>query len=129
MSSLSIRVKQLEGIEKDIASSLYYAGEALNALSSPSSSEKAVQYTDSFVKCLHNVEQRLSEQIGYLGQVATAQWHGDSVYGDEKNLELAHQRTLLIDKRLKFVVDAVKEVHDNSTTSRKMEEETKMNAT
>ena len=60
------------------------------------------------------MEHRLSDQINYLSVVATAQWHGDCVYGDEKRLDLTCQRTELIEKGLYAVVDALEQKNDTS---------------
>lgn len=53
-----------------------------------------------FLKSLEGVEKGLTEQIGYLTQVATGQPHEGSTYGAEKDFELLRCRTKAIKDQL-----------------------------
>lgn len=109
MSQSVDRLKQLEEIEKDIVKVIRSAGETLEELSKEVPSEDRINTTATkFLKSLEGVEKGLSEQIGYLTQVATGQPHEGSIYGAEKGFELLHCRT-------KSVKDQVVAIRDQGT--------------
>lgn len=106
MSQSGDRLKQLEEIEKDIVKVIRSAGETLEELSKEAPLEDRINSTATkFLKSLEGVEKGLTEQIGYLTQVATGQPHEGSTYGAEKNFELLRCRT-------KSVKDQLVEIRD-----------------
>lgn len=85
------------------------AGETLEELSKDAPSEDHINSTATkFLKSLEGVEKGLSEQIGYLTQVATGQPHEGSTYGAEKDFELLRCRT-------KTIKDQLVEIHQQGT--------------
>ncbi|XP_068672687.1 mediator of RNA polymerase II transcription subunit 11-like [Montipora capricornis] len=110
MSQSVDRLKQLEEIEKDVVKVIRSAGETLEELSKDNPSEDRINSTATkFLKSLEGVEKGLSEQIGYLTQVATGQPHEGSTYGAEKNFELYRCWT-------KSVKDQLVEIRDHGHT-------------
>jgi mediator of RNA polymerase II transcription subunit 11 len=89
MVSVSVRLRQLEEIEKDVVKAVRVAGQCLQELSKDPTSQLVTKYTTTFLATLQSVDQRLSEQIAYLSQVSTSQWHGDSVYLAERVLTVS----------------------------------------
>ncbi|XP_020607398.1 mediator of RNA polymerase II transcription subunit 11-like [Orbicella faveolata] len=109
MSQSGDRLKQLEEIEKDIVKVIRSAGETLEELAKEAPSEDRINSTATrFLKSLEGVEKGLSEQIGYLTQVATGQPHEGSTYGAEKDFELLRCRT-------KTIKDQLVEIHQQGT--------------
>ncbi|PFX29044.1 mediator of RNA polymerase II transcription subunit 11-like [Stylophora pistillata] len=101
MSQSGDRLKQLEEIEKDVVKVIRSAGETLEELSKDAPSEDRINSTATkFLKSLEGVEKGLTEQIGYLTQVATGQPHEGSTYGAEKDFELLRCRTKAIKDQL-----------------------------
>ncbi|XP_046677025.1 mediator of RNA polymerase II transcription subunit 11 isoform X2 [Homalodisca vitripennis] len=87
------RLQTLEAIEKDIILCLQSAGHALLELSKDKSSLKqAESHSNQFLKTLHHVESKLTEQINYLTQVSTGQPHEGSGYASQKVLQMAWHR-------------------------------------
>nr|CAG4635226.1 EOG090X0LXA [Alona affinis] len=103
-SSMPIdRLQALDNVEKEIASCIQIAGQALLELSKDKASMKAVEsQTSQFLKTLSHVEGELSKHINYLTQVSTGQPHEGSAYGSLKmyktaRLRLDHTRTRLLE--------------------------------
>ncbi|XP_023242706.1 mediator of RNA polymerase II transcription subunit 11 [Centruroides vittatus] len=93
MSAPMDRLKQLESIEKDIASALQSGGQAILELSKEKPSMKQVDtHTSTFLKTLENVENSLSKHITYLTQVSTGQAHEGSSYATQKVMHMAWHR-------------------------------------
>ncbi|XP_054284444.1 mediator of RNA polymerase II transcription subunit 11-like [Macrosteles quadrilineatus] len=87
------RIQTLDAIEKDIILCLQSAGHALMELSKDKSSLKqAESHSNQFLKTLHHVESKLTEQINYLTQVSTGQPHEGSGYASQKVLQMAWHR-------------------------------------
>ncbi|CAH1781954.1 unnamed protein product [Owenia fusiformis] len=87
------RLKQLENIEKEIASALQFAGHAVGELSKDTPKIKQVEsQTTQFLKTLENVESGLLKQINYLTQVSTGQPHEGSSYAAHKDLLMTFHR-------------------------------------
>lgn len=57
-----------------------------------SSLKQAENHTQTFLKTLGQVENRLTEQINYLTQVSTGQPHEGSGYSSQKVLQMAWHR-------------------------------------
>jgi mediator of RNA polymerase II transcription subunit 11 len=71
------RLQALDNVEKEIASCIQSAGQALMELSKDKPSMKQVEgHTSQFLKTLSHVEAELSKHINYLTQVST----GNNVY-------------------------------------------------
>ncbi|XP_046326341.1 mediator of RNA polymerase II transcription subunit 11-like [Haliotis rufescens] len=95
------KLVQLERIERDIASSLQSAGQALQELSKDKPSLKqAESHTTSFLKTLQEVENGMQLQINYLTQVSTGQPHEGSCYSAQKDLQMAYHRMEHVKSRL-----------------------------
>lgn len=93
MSAPMEKMEQLENIEKDVASALQSAGQAIMELSKEKPSMKQVEAnTVSFLKTLESVETCLQKQITYLTQVSTGQPHEGSSYAAQKILHMAWHR-------------------------------------
>jgi len=93
MSASSDRLRQLELIERDLASGLQSAGQAVQELSKDKPSMKQVEsQASSFLKTLEKVESSISKQILYLTQVSTGQPHEGSCYASQKVLNMAWHR-------------------------------------
>nr|CAG4648431.1 EOG090X0LXA [Moina brachiata]SVE93412.1 EOG090X0LXA [Moina brachiata] len=87
------RLQALDNVEKEIASCILSAGQALQELSKDKPSMKQVEgHTTQFVKTLGRVEAELSQHINYLTQVSTGQAHEGSSYGSLKMHKLACHR-------------------------------------
>ncbi|KAJ3632799.1 hypothetical protein MTP99_009783 [Tenebrio molitor] len=87
------RIQVLESIEKDIITCLHSAGQVFVELSKEKSSLKqAENHTQTFLKTLGAVENKLTEQINYLTQVSTGQPHEGSGYASQKVLQMAWHR-------------------------------------
>ena len=66
------RLQALDNVEKEIASCIQSAGQALMELSKDKPSMKQVEgHTSQFLKTLSHVEAELSKHINYLTQVST----------------------------------------------------------
>ncbi|XP_060070639.1 mediator of RNA polymerase II transcription subunit 11-like [Ylistrum balloti] len=95
------RLQQLESIEKDIATAIQSAGQALQELAKDKPVLKQVEtHTTNFMKILMEVEKKLTQQINYLTQVSTGQPHEGSSYAAQKDLTLAYHRMDHIRSRL-----------------------------
>ncbi|XP_021344270.1 mediator of RNA polymerase II transcription subunit 11-like, partial [Mizuhopecten yessoensis] len=69
------RLQQLENIEKDIATAIQSAGQALQELAKDKPVLKQVEtHTTNFMKILMEVEKKLTQQINYLTQVSTGKF-------------------------------------------------------
>ncbi|XP_050295595.1 mediator of RNA polymerase II transcription subunit 11 [Anthonomus grandis grandis] len=87
------RIHVLDSIEKDIITCLNSAGQVFLELSKEKSSLKqAENHTQTFLKTLSSVENRLTDQINYLTQVSTGQPHEGSGYASQKVLQMAWHR-------------------------------------
>nr|CAG4638884.1 EOG090X0LXA [Cyclestheria hislopi] len=87
------RLQALDNVEKEIASCIQSAGQALMELSKDKPSMKQVEsHTSQFLKTLNHVESKLSEHINYLTQVSTGQPHEGSAYGSQKMWKTAWHR-------------------------------------
>ncbi|KAH6940110.1 hypothetical protein HPB50_024990 [Hyalomma asiaticum] len=74
MTTLKMKLKELEEIEKEVASALQSAGQACLELSREKPSLKQVESnTSSFLTTLQNVEAALTKHILYLTQVSTGE--------------------------------------------------------
>lgn len=74
MATLKMKLKELEEIEKDVATALQSAGQACQELSREKISMKQVESnTSTFLKTLQNVENGLTKHIIYLTQVSTGE--------------------------------------------------------
>ncbi|XP_045025696.1 mediator of RNA polymerase II transcription subunit 11-like [Daphnia magna] len=93
-SSMPIeRLQALDNVEKEIASCIQSAGQALTELSKDKASMKQVEsHTSQFLKTLNHVEGELSKHINYLTQVSTGQPHEGSAYGSVKMYKTARHR-------------------------------------
>lgn len=110
MSHSQDRLKQLEGIEKEIVKVISSAGFALQELSKEQPSDDNINLkTNEFLKSLEGVEKGLVEQINYLTEVATGQPHEGSIYGAEKDFSLTCQGTNIAKNHLE---DIVQEFHN-----------------
>ncbi|XP_014791224.1 mediator of RNA polymerase II transcription subunit 11 [Octopus bimaculoides] len=95
------RLRQLEMIERDIATAIHSSGQALQELSKDKPSMKQVEsHTTSFIKTLESVEIGLTKQINYLTQVSTGQPHEGSCYAAQKDLLMAMHRVEHVKSRL-----------------------------
>ncbi|XP_044750455.1 mediator of RNA polymerase II transcription subunit 11 [Coccinella septempunctata] len=87
------RIQVLDSIEKDIITCLHSAGQVFVELSKEKSSLKqAENHTQTFLKTLSTVENKLTDQINYLTQVSTGQPHEGSGYASQKVLQMAWHR-------------------------------------
>ena len=87
------RQQQLVEIERQIASALQSAGQAMQELSKDKPSIKQMEaHTNSYVKTLEKVESGLYKQIEYLTQVSTSQPHEGSSYAAQKDVQMARHR-------------------------------------
>ncbi|XP_066143611.1 mediator of RNA polymerase II transcription subunit 11 [Euwallacea fornicatus] len=87
------RIQLLDSIEKDIITCLNSAGQVFLELSKEKSSLKqAENHTQTFLKTLGAVENKLTDQINYLTQVSTGQPHEGSGYASQKVLQMAWHR-------------------------------------
>ncbi|RZC34674.1 mediator of RNA polymerase II transcription subunit 11 [Asbolus verrucosus] len=87
------RIQVLDSIEKDIITCLHSAGQVFVELSKEKSSLKqAENHTQTFLKTLGAVENKLTDQINYLTQVSTGQPHEGSGYASQKVLQMAWHR-------------------------------------
>ncbi|XP_017780999.1 PREDICTED: mediator of RNA polymerase II transcription subunit 11 [Nicrophorus vespilloides] len=87
------RISALDTIEKDIITCLHSAGQVFVELSKEKLSLKqAENHTQTFLKTLSAVENKLTEQINYLTQVSTGQPHEGSGYASQKVLQMAWHR-------------------------------------
>ncbi|XP_068209773.1 mediator of RNA polymerase II transcription subunit 11 [Palaemon carinicauda] len=87
------RLQALENIEKDIATVLQTAGQALTELGKDKPANKQVEgHVNQFKQTLANVETELAKQINYLTQVSTGQAHEGSSYNSQKTLQMAMHR-------------------------------------
>nr|CAG4649876.1 EOG090X0LXA [Scapholeberis mucronata]SVE94034.1 EOG090X0LXA [Scapholeberis mucronata] len=87
------RLQALDNVEKEIASCIQSAGQALLELSKDKASMKQVEsHTSQFLKTLNHVEAELSRHINYLTQVSTGQPHEGSAYGSSKMYKTARHR-------------------------------------
>ncbi|XP_030759732.1 mediator of RNA polymerase II transcription subunit 11 isoform X2 [Sitophilus oryzae] len=87
------RIQVLDSIEKDIITCLNSAGQVFSELSKEKSSLKqAENHTQTFLKTLGSVENKLTDQINYLTQVSTGQPHEGSGYASQKVLQMAWHR-------------------------------------
>ncbi|XP_076256897.1 mediator complex subunit 11 [Rhynchophorus ferrugineus] len=87
------RIQVLDSIEKDIITCLNSAGQVFLELSKEKSSLKqAENHTQTFLKTLGSVENKLTDQINYLTQVSTGQPHEGSGYASQKVLQMAWHR-------------------------------------
>nr|SVE73977.1 EOG090X0LXA [Daphnia atkinsoni] len=87
------RLQALDNVEKEIASCIQSAGQALTELSKDKASMKQVEsHTSQFLKTLNHVEGELSKHINYLTQVSTGQPHEGSAYGSVKMYKTARHR-------------------------------------
>nr|CAG4642236.1 EOG090X0LXA [Eurycercus lamellatus] len=87
------RLQALDNVEKEIASCIQSAGQALMELSKDKASMKQVEgHTSQFLKTLSHVEGELSKHINYLTQVSTGQPHEGSAYGSLKMYKTARHR-------------------------------------
>ncbi|KAJ8980889.1 hypothetical protein NQ317_011273 [Molorchus minor] len=87
------RIQVLDSIEKDIVACLYSAGQVFVELSKEKSSLKSAEnQTQTFLKTLSAVENKLTDQINYLTQVSTGQPHEGSGYASQKVLQMAWHR-------------------------------------
>ncbi|CAL1541372.1 unnamed protein product [Lymnaea stagnalis] len=101
----------LEKIEKDIATVLQTAGQALQELSKDKPAFKHVEgHTSNFLKTLQEIENGLSQQISYLSQVTTGQPHEGSSYASQKDLQMAMHRLEHVKSRLSEL-DKIKQEH------------------
>ncbi|KAK8383510.1 hypothetical protein O3P69_015756 [Scylla paramamosain] len=92
-SSPMDRLMTLDNIEKDIATVLQSAGQALTELSKDKPANKQVEaHVAQFRQTLTNVETELAKQINYLTQVSTGQAHEGSSYNSQKTLQMAMHR-------------------------------------
>nr|CAG4646746.1 EOG090X0LXA [Macrothrix elegans] len=95
------RLSALDNVEKEIASCLQSAGQALLELGKDKPSQKQVEnHTAQFLKTLNHVEGELMKHINYLTQVSTGQPHEGSAYGAVKNYKMARHRMEHIRTRL-----------------------------
>lgn len=93
MTTLKMKLKELEEIEKEVASALQSAGQACLELSREKPSMKQVESnTSSFLTTLQNVEAALTKHILYLTQVSTVQPHEGSSYAAQKVFHMALHR-------------------------------------
>ncbi|XP_071517071.1 mediator of RNA polymerase II transcription subunit 11 [Panulirus ornatus] len=93
MASPMDRLQALDTIEKDIATVLQSAGQALTELSKDKPANKQVEaHVNQFRQTLTNVETELAKQINYLTQVSTGQAHEGSSYNSQKTLQMAMHR-------------------------------------
>lgn len=87
------RIQVLDSIEKDIITCLNSAGQVFLELSKEKTSLKqAENHTQTFLKTLGAVENKLTDQINYLTQVSTGQPHEGSGYASQKVLQMAWHR-------------------------------------
>jgi len=87
------RLQQLETIERDIASALHSASQALTELSREKPSAKQVEnHTNHYLKTLESVENGLAKHIAELTQVSTSAPHEGSSYAAQKDLQMALHR-------------------------------------
>ncbi|XP_071949952.1 mediator of RNA polymerase II transcription subunit 11-like [Antedon mediterranea] len=87
------RLQKLVSIEKDIAGIVHHAGQAVLELSKDKPiATNAENESKHFLKMLKDVENKLTEQIAYLGQVASGQPHEGSSYLLQKDALMAHHR-------------------------------------
>ncbi|XP_046447067.1 mediator of RNA polymerase II transcription subunit 11-like [Daphnia pulex] len=93
-SSMPIeRLQALDNVEKEIASCIQSAGQALTELSKDKASMKQVEsHTSLFLKTLNHVEGELSKHINYLTQVSTGSPHEGTSYGSVKMYKTARHR-------------------------------------
>ncbi|XP_045106623.1 mediator of RNA polymerase II transcription subunit 11-like [Portunus trituberculatus] len=92
-SSPMDRIMTLDNIEKDIATVLQSAGQALTELSKDKPANKQVEaHVAQFRQTLTSVETELAKQINYLTQVSTGQAHEGSSYNSQKTLQMAMHR-------------------------------------
>ncbi|XP_054707875.1 mediator of RNA polymerase II transcription subunit 11-like isoform X1 [Uloborus diversus] len=93
MATPNDKLKQLEGLEKDLAAALHAASQAVLELSKEKPSVKQAEtYSSTFLKTLENVENGLSKHITYLTQVSTGQAHEGSSYASQKMMQMAWHR-------------------------------------
>uniref|UniRef100_A0A2R5LG49 Mediator of RNA polymerase II transcription subunit 11 n=2 Tax=Ornithodoros turicata TaxID=34597 RepID=A0A2R5LG49_9ACAR len=93
LTTLKMKLKELEDIEKDVATALQSAGQACLELSREKPSMKQVESnTSTFLKTLQNVESGLTKHIIYLTQVSTVQPHEGSCYAAQKVFHMALHR-------------------------------------
>ncbi|KAK8781705.1 mediator complex subunit 11 [Amblyomma americanum] len=93
MTTLKMKLKELEEIEKEVAAALQSAGQACLELSREKPSMKQVEsHTSSFLTTLQNVEAALTKHILYLTQVSTVQPHEGSSYAAQKVFHMALHR-------------------------------------
>ncbi|KAK7084819.1 Mediator of RNA polymerase II transcription subunit 11 [Halocaridina rubra] len=92
-SSPMDRLQALDNIEKDIATVLQTAGQALTELGKDKPANKQVEsHVNQFRQTLSHVETELAKQINYLTQVSTGQAHEGSSYMSQKTLQMAMHR-------------------------------------
>jgi len=95
------RLQQLETIEREIASALHSAGQALTELSREKVGGKTVEnHTNHFLKTLESVENGLAKHISDLTQVSTSAPHEGSSYAAQKDLQMALHRLEHVRSRL-----------------------------
>uniref|UniRef100_V5HPF3 Mediator of RNA polymerase II transcription subunit 11 n=1 Tax=Ixodes ricinus TaxID=34613 RepID=V5HPF3_IXORI len=93
MTTLKMKLKELEDIEKDVATALQSAGQVCLELSKDKPNAKQVDSNaTAFVKTLQNVENSLTKHILYLTQVSTVQPHEGSSYAAQKVFHMALHR-------------------------------------
>lgn len=87
------RLTKLESIEKELASAMSSAGQAMTELAKDKPGLKNVEnHSNAFLKSLSQVESDLSRQIQYLTQVSSGQAHEGSSYASQKVLTMAWHR-------------------------------------
>ncbi|KAG0426650.1 hypothetical protein HPB47_026245 [Ixodes persulcatus] len=85
MTTLKMKLKELEDIEKDVATALQSAGQVCLELSKDKPNAKQVDSNaTAFVKTLQNVENSLTKHILYLTQVST---DGGNISSEEEERE------------------------------------------
>ncbi|KAH9514602.1 Mediator of RNA polymerase II transcription subunit 11 [Bulinus truncatus] len=105
------KLQALEKIEKDIATALQTAGQALQELSKDKPALKHVEtHSSNFLKTLQEIENGLSQQISYLSQVTTGQPHEGSSYASQKDHQMSLHRLEHVKSRL-GELDKIKQEH------------------